>query len=263
MPKLTLPNMRRQSHWLALAVSFLILCATISLTLLWPSGSLAFEDETAGTTFSIFGTYQSPQRCRECHEAEFLAWSNTTHAQASFDPIFQVYLQQAEEPGECFACHTTGYNAITGQFMLAGVTCEACHGPYRVQHPEESMVIATSEDLCGACHPSTLLEWESSRHGEVDVTCVDCHEVHTQKTRAAATTDSLCAGCHHDILRGAPHTIHSPADIRCIDCHLARPDDDTRAKERSRAATGHSFSVFVGTCNECHDLPLQPDAEFH
>ena len=38
--------------------------------------------------------------------------------------------------------------------MLAGVTCEACHGPYREGHPEESMVIATSEDLCGICHPA-------------------------------------------------------------------------------------------------------------
>ena len=78
----------------------------------------------------------------------------TVHTNASFDPIFQVYLQGVEEPGECFACHTMGYNAITGQFMLAGVTCEACHGPYREGHPEESMVIATSEDLCGICDPA-------------------------------------------------------------------------------------------------------------
>ena len=260
MPQIRLQNVRHQSHWLALAASFLILTITIVLTLLWPSGSLAFVAETPDE-FSVFGSYQSPQRCRECHEAEFKAWSNTTHARASFDPIFQVYLQQAEEPGECFACHTTGYNAITGQFMLAGVTCEACHGPYREGHPEESMVIATSEDLCGTCHPSTLLEWGSSRHGKVGVTCVDCHEVHTQKTRAAATTNALCASCHHDQMRDATHTIHNQTDIRCIDCHLARPTDGADGAVNGHAVTGHSFSVFVSTCNDCHLASISPTPE--
>ena len=249
-------DIRRQSHWLALAVSSFILASIISLTLLFPSGSQAFEDDA---TLSGLGSYQSPQRCRECHEEEFYAWSNTTHANASFDPIFQIYLQSVEEPGECFVCHTTGYNAITGQFMLAGVTCEACHGPYREAHPEESMVIATSEDLCGTCHPSTLTEWNSSRHGEVGVTCVGCHEVHTQKTRAAATTNLLCAGCHQNQVRDATHTIHDlEAGIRCIDCHLARPSDDVDGAVSGHAVTGHSFSVFVSTCNDCHLASISP-----
>lgn len=258
MFKISLYRMRRQSHWLALAVSFCILAITLSLTLLWPSGSLAFEDKTRDNTFSIFGNYQSPQRCRECHEAEFQAWSHTTHAQASFDPIFQVYLQQAEEPGECFACHTTGYSAITGQFVLAGVTCEACHGPYRPEHPEESMVIAASEDLCGTCHASTLGEWRLSRHGKVDVTCVDCHEVHTQKTRAAVTTNSLCAGCHQDGTQDAIHLIHGEADVLCVGCHLARPADNIGGAVNGRAVTGHSFGVFVSTCDDCHQTPIRP-----
>jgi hypothetical protein len=261
MFKFNLHDMRRQSHWLVLAASFLIVASTISLTLLWPSGSLAHEDETGIDAFSIFGNYQSPQRCRECHEAEFQAWSHTTHAEASFDPIFQVYLQQVEEPGQCFACHTTGYNTTTGQFVLSGVTCEACHGPYRTGHPQESMAIATSEDLCGTCHTSTLLEWESSRHGKVGVTCVDCHEVHTQKTRAAATTNSLCASCHQDRTQDFTHTTHIEADVRCIDCHLARPNDDVSGAVKGHAVTGHSFAVFVSTCNDCHPTSLRPTLE--
>jgi hypothetical protein len=261
MFKFNLHNVRRQSHWLALAVSFFIVVSTISLTLLWPQGTLALEDETGTDAFSIFGNYQSPQRCRECHEEEFQAWSHTTHAEASFDPIFQVYLQQVEEPGECFACHTTGYNTSTGQFVLSGVTCEACHGPYRTGHPQESMAIATSEDLCGTCHTSTLLEWESSRHGKVGVTCVDCHEVHTQKTRAAATTNSLCAGCHQDRTQDFTHTIHIEANVRCIDCHLARPNDDVSGAVKGHAVTGHSFAVFVSTCNDCHPTSLRPTLE--
>lgn len=257
-PELNLSALRRQSHWLALIVSFLIIASTITLTFLWPPGSLAFEAQTAGSSFSIFGDYQSPQRCRECHEAQFQAWSNTTHANASFDPIFQTYLQQVEEPGECFACHTTGYSAVTGQFMLAGVTCEACHGVYREGHPEESMVIATSEDLCGTCHTSTLIEWESSRHGKVNVTCVDCHEVHTQRTHAAVATNALCASCHRDRTKDLTHTIHNQGEVLCVDCHLARPNDDVGDAVSGHAVTGHSFSVFVSTCNDCHLASLIP-----
>lgn len=253
--------MGRQSQWLALSVSFCIVVSAISLTLIWPAGSWALSDEVQGNTFSVFGTYQSPQRCRECHEAEFQAWSNTTHAKASFDPIFQVYLQQAEEPGECFACHTTGYNALTGQFVLAGVTCEACHGPYRPEHPQESMLVATSEDLCGSCHTSTVLEWNSSRHGKVNVTCVDCHEVHTQKTHATAATNALCASCHVDRTQDFTHAIHSQADIHCIDCHLDRPSDSASDAVNGHAVTGHSFAVFVSTCNDCHVASLRPTVE--
>lgn len=251
MLKPTLQTMRQQSPWLALAVSFVILASSISLTLLWPAGGAALQARD-GSTFSIFGNYQSPQRCRECHEAEFRAWTNTTHAQASFDPIFQTYLQQVEEPGECFTCHTTGYNAVTGQFVLAGVTCEACHGPYRPEHPEESMMIATSEDLCGTCHTSTLLEWQSSRHGHVGVSCLACHEVHTQKTRAAANTNALCADCHRDRTQDVTHNMHIEAGVLCIDCHLSRPGGDIRDAVNGRAATGHSFGVFVSACNQCH-----------
>jgi hypothetical protein len=247
--------MRQHSPWLVFAASFTILTITISLTLLWPSGRVALGD-TGSNNFSVWGSYQSPERCRECHEEEFQAWSDTTHAQASFDPIFQIYLQQVEQPGECFTCHTTGYNTNTGQFVLAGVTCEACHGPYRPEHPEESMVLATSADMCGSCHPSTLLEWEASRHGEVAVTCIDCHEVHTQQTVADAATNALCATCHEHQIQNRTHVLHNDtADIHCIDCHLARPNNEGEGAVNGHAITGHSFAVFVKTCNECH-----PDA---
>jgi predicted CXXCH cytochrome family protein len=263
MSKFNLESMGQKSPWLVLAVSFAILFISISLTLLWPVGSLASEDEMPTSSFSLFGSYQSPQRCRECHETEFQDWSHTTHAQASFDPIFQVYLQQAEQPGECFACHTTGYNAKSGQFMLAGVTCEACHGPYQTGHPQESMRIATSEDLCGTCHTSTLAEWTSSRHGRVGVTCVDCHEVHTQKTRAAATTNALCAGCHQDQMQDPTHVSHLQAGVHCIDCHLARPADKVNDAVNGHAVTGHSFDVFVSTCDDCHPTTIRPTIETH
>jgi formate-dependent nitrite reductase cytochrome c552 subunit len=257
MPKFTLSKMKPYSHWLAFTTSFLIVTTTISLTLLWPPGSVTSGNEaTLGSPFYAWGDYQSPQHCRECHEAEFQAWSHTSHAEALFDPIFQVYLQQVEKPGECFVCHATGYDTTTGQFVLAGVTCEACHGPYRAEHPQESMIIATSAEMCGSCHPSTLVEWKSSQHGLVGVTCIDCHEVHTQQTRAAATTNALCATCHKNQIQDYTHVLHSEVDVHCIDCHLARPSNDGSRAISGHAVTGHSFAVFVKTCADCHPNSL-------
>jgi hypothetical protein len=261
MYRLSLHNAQAKSPWLVLAISLLILTGSVSATLLWPPGSGASDGGTQPSLFSVPGNYQSPQHCRECHEGEFQAWSGTTHADASFDPIFQVYLQSAEEPGECFSCHATGYNSATGQFVLAGVTCEACHGPYREKHPNGSMMIASPEELCGACHTGTLAEWVSSRHGRAGVTCVACHEVHTQKTHSAANTNALCAGCHQDQTRDSTHIIHSRSEvgIHCVDCHLARPRDDISDAVKGHVVTGHAFTVFVSTCSDCHPIPLQSD----
>lgn len=257
MDALNSRNLRRNSHWIVLAVSFVLLAATISLTVFWPSGTLAFGiGESKGSPSAADAAFEGPQQCGQCHEAEYQAWSSTTHAQALFDPIFQTYLQEVEEPGECFACHTTGYNGLTGQFVTAGVTCEACHGPYRAEHPAEAMTIAASEDLCGHCHPSTLFEWEASRHGEIGVTCVDCHEVHTQKTRAAVATNNLCAGCHIQQVQDETHSIHSAASVPCVDCHLARYNENLDAAVSGHAITAHSFTVAVSTCDDCHPKEL-------
>jgi hypothetical protein len=261
MHRFKLSNARENCHWLALTASLVILTSTIAVTLLWPSESQALNSIGDVTLSSMSGGYHSPQHCRECHVAEFQAWSGTSHADASFDPIFQVFLQQQAEPGECYFCHTTGYDSTTGRFVLAGVTCEACHGPYREGHPDESMVIAASEALCGTCHMSTLTEWASSRHGEAGVTCSGCHEVHTQQTHAAENTNTMCTGCHQEPTQDGVHTVHAAADVRCTTCHIGRPSTDVSVAVNGKALTGHGFAVFVTTCSDCHPLPLQSDEE--
>ena len=254
MHKTTWTNLRQQSQWLTLVASFAIMASTISLTLLCPSGRSVLANGRGGTLRSVFGVYQGPQQCGDCHQGELLAWSGTAHAEATFDPIFQIYLQREEESGECFTCHTPGDNALTGQFVTAGVTCEACHGPYRPGHPGESMAIASAVDLCSTCHRSTRYEWEASRHGQEGVTCVACHEVHTQRTRGVESTDALCVDCHTGDRspQGEIHTTHQAAAVRCIDCHLARPVDRASTAANGHAVTAHSFTVAVTTCNQCH-----------
>lgn len=240
-----LRNLRDHSQWVAFGLGFLIVAASLGLTAARPS---AVTSDAV-----LMGAAQSPDRCRECHEEEYEAWAGTIHAQASFDPIFQEYLQVVEQPGECFACHATGYNSATGQIVLAGVSCEACHGAYRVEHPETRMMIVASEELCGTCHYSTLAEWQTSRHGQVGIDCVACHEVHTQKTREAVVTNALCAGCHVQGTQDETHAVHLAADVHCVDCHLSAPGaDDAGSAVSGHAVTGHSFTVVVSTCTDCH-----------
>jgi len=238
-----------RSHWIGLAISGCLVGVSLGLTLLWPAPAPSLARAEPPTTAAVAG-YESPQRCRECHEETYQAWSHTSHADALFDPVVRTYMQTIEQPGECFACHTTGYDTRSGQFVLAGVTCEACHGPYRPQHPDESMAIATSPDFCGSCHQPTRQEWESSRNGQVGVICLDCHEVHTQRTRSGAVEQSLCALCHTPEIQDETHRTHAAAELRCIDCHLDR--SHRTIPINGETATGHSFAGPAESCESCH-----------
>jgi predicted CXXCH cytochrome family protein len=254
MNRISGASLRPHSPWLALLLSAIILIFSVTLTVFMSSGQAEVgaplpNSESLG---SVAPGFRGPQQCAECHPAQFHDWADTIHAKASFDPIFQDFLQEASEPGECFACHATGYNAATGQFVMAGVTCEACHGPYRATHPGQSMQIATSQEMCGACHQSTLAEWQISQHGQAGIACVACHEVHTQRTRVTASTDALCAGCHQQGTQDAMHQAHRREDIPCIACHLSRPADKASQAVSGHAATGHSFVADRAICTECH-----------
>ena len=251
-------NLRQHSHWLVLVISTTILVLSVGFTLMdAPSASLAAD---GARPLAAEPTAPSgPQNCRECHLEEYDNWVHSAHADASFDPIFQVYLQEVAQPGECFACHSTGYDTTTGSFVLSGVSCEACHGPYRAEHPAQSMELARSSAMCGACHQSTQAEWEISRHGQAGVNCIDCHEVHSQQTHAAASTNALCADCHHAEVDNFVHRTHAAEAVACIDCHLSRPDGPQADTAAGEAMTAHSFAAEAVACSDCHETTLEPE----
>jgi len=92
------------------------------------------------------GTFVGPESCQECHEKQAASWCETRMAltfevlrpgvkgkekeMAGLDPDYDYTREE-----ECLPCHTTGYG-LEGGFVsfettpnMAGVTCEACHGP--------------------------------------------------------------------------------------------------------------------------------------
>ncbi len=130
--------------------------------------------------------YLGAKKCRTCHLAEYNSWRKTRMAQA-FELLKPGVRAEAKEAAGldpnadytsdagCLSCHTTGYGDPSG-FKdikstpdLAGVACEACHGPgskYAVDelmslknknHSFESVIAAglvypVPESVCQRCH---------------------------------------------------------------------------------------------------------------
>lgn len=105
-----------------------------------------------GSALSADHEYIGAQKCRPCHLIEYKSWEKTPHARAldSLKP-------EEQAKAECVSCHVTG-----GRKELAGVQCEACHGPGKDYAPKEIMkkaakskaagLLVPDEKSCRGCH---------------------------------------------------------------------------------------------------------------
>lgn len=188
--------------------------------------------------------------CVSCHPNVGDAWSNSPHAHSFDNAAFSERWKSLGEPGECLLCHTTGYQATTGEYTVPSVSCEACHGEPIENHPPAVMPIRSDADYCGTCHPITLGEWRLTGHAAADVGCTDCHNPHSQKARFE-NPDEMCVNCHKDDLGEHKNDIHVQKGIHCVECHaLVIPPEIPPADGLS--PTGHSFTITPATCVACH-----------
>ncbi len=94
------------------------------------------------------------ESCQECHRAHHEGWKSTRHS-AAFGT-----LEKAGKPRdpECVRCHSTGYGEDGGFYSisatpeLAGVQCEACHGPGREHARDFRPMQPAGESVCVKCH---------------------------------------------------------------------------------------------------------------
>jgi predicted CXXCH cytochrome family protein len=190
------------------------------------------------------------QRCAECHLDVANNWSDSAHAHAYDDETFQDWWQGRGQPGECLACHTTGYQVSTGDYIGEGVSCQACHGPAIEGHPDEPMPIKADTDFCGSCHTTTLGEWRQTGHAVEDVGCSDCHDPHSQKA-LFPVADDLCINCHKEDMGDYLEDLHVQQDIGCVDCHALVIPPETPPDD-GIVPTGHTFTISPATCVACH-----------
>jgi predicted CXXCH cytochrome family protein len=199
------------------------------------------------------------QDCKSCHPAFYEVWENGLHGQAWSDPAFQNTWQDQGEPKECLVCHVTGYDSTNNTWESDGVTCERCHNPAPVNHPNEPMPVARSSDLCGECHTETNFQWQASVHRQHDLGCETCHDPHGSQL-LAQDDSSLCATCHQARSSNFSHTTHSEEGLACADCHMA---DLQEQGVQAHGEKDHSFLVSLDSCNGCHVYQMHDPVGVH
>jgi len=160
--------------------------------------------------------------CVECHPDKNNVWAESPHARAFIDPVFQEGWHQMERSPECLICHPAEIDDQTNEYRSRGVTCEACHGPAVSNHPPQEIPTRSYNEYCGTCHPTTVGEVQISGHSAInDVSCVDCHDPHSQQI-LFEDPDDMCKDCHQEDLDKMDKTlsgVHLQEEIPCADCH--------------------------------------------
>ncbi len=237
--------------WQAFVAVFVISLALAFMAASNPPAAQAQTPEGTPEPTPFASTrYNGPDFCGSCHQDIHDAWQTTRHAQAFSSPVFQQDWVALGSQFSCLTCHTTGYDAASNSYATAGVTCEACHGPFQVGHPGRPMPITPDASLCSTCHKTTTDEWRASKHGEVGINCQSCHNPHTQKPKAESIT-ALCTNCHRDTGQSFTHSTHANAGLECSSCHM-NTGNEAVSPVGGLVATGHTFTVGSETCIGCH-----------
>ena len=126
------------------------LLATLSLLLLLFSSSVVVHSEEPGG-------YAGWKRCGVCHSQAVADWQKSSHAKAFAD----LKKSGQENLPACVACHVTGSGQpggfVDGEITpgLAGVQCEACHGPgksHAASPATNALIKAPGIETCRRCH---------------------------------------------------------------------------------------------------------------
>lgn len=166
-----------------------------------------------------------------------------------------------EEVQGCFGCHSTAAvsrRRLQLEKMEPGITCEGCHGPgaehigalTEGESPEATLLNpghwTTDEVLnfCGACHGTwrdvagsglqgvTTVRFQPYRlflsdcYDPIDsrISCLSCHDPHTERETNPRAYDSSCLACHAD----AFHENLSESERNefsleaCVTCHMPK-----------------------------------------
>jgi DmsE family decaheme c-type cytochrome len=159
---------------------------------------------TAQTKDAAPGDFVGSEVCATCHQEVAKGFANNPH------------IKMAQMHG------------------ASGVTCENCHGAGKA-HVEGGGDVgkifnpakATAPEvdkLCLGCHQGKHQNFDRSAHGEANVSCIGCHDIHQSKEEGLlkAPQPKLCYQCHTDIKPQFSMPFHHKVDeglVQCSDCH--------------------------------------------
>jgi len=141
--------------------------------------------------------------------------------------------------------------------------CQSCHGiskshsntPTKIQ-PEISFgprwisSVEQQNDKCLSCHEKTTThkQWREGEHAYQEVTCVTCHDLHTDvdPVREAKTQASVCTVCHKIQKNGIHHIPNNiPKNPPCSTCHNPHANPLPTVMMLENRSKG---------CRTCHDF---------
>ena len=98
--------------------------------------------------------YVGATKCKMCHKVQFASWEQTVHAKATEAAKAST---DREYSADCLKCHATNASE-----ELAGVQCEACHGPgndYKkmsimkdLEASKANGLVIPTQETCDSCH---------------------------------------------------------------------------------------------------------------
>ncbi len=154
--------------------------------------------------------FQSPRECAECHSQANGLWEESRHRESNVS---------------CVVCHkldqTGGEHPETAKYTVESeeTTCLVCHAE------------VAGEDIAG--------QIQISKHGQVGLTCISCHEQHSQGLKLAQGSRTVCENCHKKEMEAMLTSTHFAAGLSCVNCHMGEDKN-------------HTLIVAVQTCDECH-----------
>jgi DmsE family decaheme c-type cytochrome len=179
---------------------------------------------------------ESPEQiCKACHLDYFNTYTISKHGT-------KADLRAPANRGGCLTCHGDG--------ALEHAQKGGGRGVGGVVNPASKTLSADAKSsICLACHQGgKRIHWQSSMHASRDVSCTNCHQVHTEqdKARDKLTQTDVCFACHKDkrveVSRQSRHPVRE-GTVACSDCH--NPHGSAGPSQLVRDSVNE-------TCYTCH-----------
>lgn len=230
--------------------------------------------------------------CATCHEAEYVSWSVTPHAQA----WETLEVQGSDMDPKCVTCHSLGANDPKGYLIkkdvpkvgapspLQSVQCENCHGlggPHVTASQDVTKDPVALNKKCLNCHTSEFSLYfdfdernKKTNHSDAAKVMKMSSEERVALLKKVSKKPAdlfdmsreyvgveKCDACHADIVKKWKGSVHAQVADGCESCHGPGSVHVKTSKKADIQALGAEcdFCVVGQICQSCHDETSSPN----
>lgn len=187
-------------------------------------------------------------------------WGSAAFAVATTSECLSCHDYSAQSPVHPMLSSKHGDPSLPGSPMATG-GCLSCHGESDMHAkaplknspgisfgPHWTGSITNQNQPCLNCHKEdTAAHWQGGTHQKQELTCVTCHDLHTQHDPViSGKMMEVCTTCHKPQKQGIHQLSGKLADNpECTLCHNPHADSAPTAQLIANRSAG---------CRACHDL---------